>query len=189
MRRRILLWTLIGTVWAFLLSVWPRRVLDTLLQALKPRVDTSVPPDKLSPAEMGAVLGFAEVLVAERALSPAERGPLVDHINDRTLGTPGFLALYRRTAALLNRLTPRPFADLPRGERVALVEQLRLADSRVRSLEYVRPLNREALLTRQHVVPDLIAAYYASPAGWAVVGYDISPGQCGDLARYTRQES
>ena len=189
MRRRALLWALIGAVWAFLLSVWPRRVLDTLLGVLKPRVDTSVPPDKLSPAEMGAVLGFAEVLVADRALSPAERGPLVDHINDRTLGTPGFLALYRRTAALLDRLTSRPFADLSRDERVALVERLRLADSRVQSLEYLRPFDRQALLTRQHVVPDLVAAYYASPAGWAVVGYDVSPGQCGDLARYTRQES
>jgi len=137
---------------------------------------------------MGAVLGFAEVLVVERALSPAERGPLVEHINDRTLGTPGFLALYRRTAAFLDRLTSRPFADLPRVERRALVERLHLADSRVRSLEYVWPFAREALLTREVVVPDLIAAYYTSPAGWAVVGYDTSPGQCGDLARYTREE-
>jgi hypothetical protein len=188
MRRRALLWTLIGAVWAFLLSFWPRRVWDTLLELFKPRVDSALPPDKLSPAEMGAVLGFAEVLVAERTLSSAERAPLVDHINDRTLGTPGFLALYRHTAALLDRLTSRPFADLPRDERVALVERLRLADSHVRSLEYVRPFNREALLTRQHVVPDLIAAYYTSPVGWALVGYDISPGQCGDLVRYTREE-
>jgi hypothetical protein len=187
MRRRALLWILIGTAWAFV-SLWPRRAGDTLLGMLRPRVDTSLPPDKLSPAEIGALLGFAEVLVAERALPPAERGPLVEHINDRTLGTPGFLSLYRRAAGLLDRLAPRPFADLPRAERVAFVERLRLADSRVQRLEYLRPFNREALLTRQLVVPDLIAAYYTSPAGWAVVGYDTSPGQCGDLARYTREE-
>jgi hypothetical protein len=187
MRRRALLWILIGIVWA-LVSLWSRRVRDTLLEMLRPRVDASLPPDTLSPAEIGAVLGFAEVLVAERTLSPAERGPLVQHINDRTLGAPGFLSLYRSTAGLLDSLTPQPFADLPRVERVALVERLRLTDSRVQNLEYLWPFKREALLTRQLVVPDLIAAYYASPAGWAVVGYDRSPGQCGDLTRYTREE-
>jgi hypothetical protein len=163
-------------------------VANTLLEMLRPQVDTSLPPGTLSPAEIGAVLAFAEVLVSEQALSPAERGPLVEHISDRTLGTPGFLSLYRRTAGLLDRLTQRSFAHVPWAERVALVEHLRLADSRVRMREYFWPINREALLTRQLVVPDLIAAYYSSPAGWAVVGYDTSPGQCGDLAGYTREE-
>ena len=187
MRRRALLWILAGTLWA-VVSLWPRRILDTLVGMLAPRVDVSLPPGRLSAAEISAILAFAEVLVAEQALAPAERGPLVEHINDRTIATPGFLSLYRRTAGLLDRLTPQPFADLPRAERIALVQRLRLADSRVRTLEYLWSFNREAWLVRQHAVPDLIAAYYTSPAGWAVVGYDTSPGQCGDLARYTRAE-
>ena len=47
------------------------------------------------------------------------------------------------------------------------------------------PFPDDASLVRTRVVPNLIAGYYASPAGWAVVGYDVFPGRCGDLARYT----
>ena len=187
MTRRALFWIVIGAAWIFV-ALQSRRLLDTLLEIVKPRVDATLPPDRLSSAEISAVLAFAEVLVSDRALSAAERGPLVEHVNDRTLGAPGFLSLYRGTAHLLDRLTSRPFAELPRADREALVQRLRLADTRVSDLEYLRPFHRESLLTRQFVVADLIAAYFTSPAGWAVVGYDTSPGQCGDLVRYTRAE-
>jgi len=187
MRRRALLWILLGTTWA-IVSLSFRHVVEILLETFRPRVDTSLPPGALSRAEIDTVLAFAEVLVTERSLSPAERGSLVEHVNDRTLDTLGFLSLYRGTTRHLNRLTSRSFADLPLAERTTLVERLHLADSRVQSAEYLWPFNREALLTRQFVVPDLIAAYYASPSGWAVVGYDTCPGQCGTLTRYTRGE-
>jgi len=187
MKRRGFLWILFGIVWA-LVTLWPLRVRDLLVGLVRPRVDTSLPPGRLSAADLDAVLAFAEVLVAERALGPAERGPLVDHINDRALGTPGFLSLYQDTARVLNRLTAQPFGQLAFAERLALVERRRLLASGVHVLEYVWPSNRETLLTRQFVVPDLIWAYYTSPAGWAVVGYDTSPGQCGTLTRYTHEE-
>src|SRR2546421_591140 len=76
-------------------------------------------------------------------------------------------------------------ATLAPLERSALVTRFRLGSAATLPDEDLGPFPDDASLVRTRVVPDLIAGYYASPAGWAVVGYDVFPGRCGDLARYT----
>ena len=64
----------------------------------------------------------------------------------------------------------------------------RLASSRVRPDEPPGPYPDETREVLARAVPDLIAGYYNSAAGWAAVGYAVFPGQCGDLDRYTRPQ-
>ncbi len=64
-----------------------------------------------------------------------------------------------------------------------------LAASGVRPGEDLGRFPDEMRSLRTRAVPDLIGGYYASPAGWAAVGYDTFPGRCGELTRYTRPES
>ena len=94
------------------------------------------------------------------------------------------LGLYREAAAVLDRLAGAPFSKLAMRDRRDIVARHDLAPSRAR---IPRP-EGVANAIRRHVALDLIAGYYASPTGWALVGYGIFPGRCGDLTRYTRPE-
>lgn len=138
----------------------------------------------LSDTEKETLLAFAEVLVGSRPLSPPERGELLSDIADRGRASEDTLALYRETAALLDRLARTPFTTLGMRERLEVVARHDLAPSRARVL---RP-HDAAYAVQKRVAPDLIAGYYSSPMGWAAVGYGIFPGRCGDLVRYTRPE-
>lgn len=143
----------------------------------------------LSATDLEDLLAFAGVLVAEgRSLSAGERRDLVDHVEYRlTQGGGYYLDLYRTTAALLERLAGTRFSSLDAARRVELVTRHRLAaPPRGGGHPAVRPDEVQAVLAR--VVPDLVGGYYGSPAGWAIVGYAVFPGRCGDLARYTRPE-
>lgn len=143
----------------------------------------------LSRAEMEDLVALAEVLVEGRTLAPAERGHLVEHIEDRTRRSPGHLSLYRTTVRTLERLAGRRVASLELRERIELVARHRLAASQVSPGEDLGPFPEEMRTLRTRAVPDLIGGYYGSPAGWAVVGYATFPGRCGDLTRYVRPES
>ena len=143
----------------------------------------------LSSAEMEDLIAFAEVLVEGRTLTPAERGSLVEHIEERTRRTQGHLSIYRTTVSTLERLGGRRFASLEIRERIQLVARHRLAAAEVWPGEDLGPFPKEMRTLRTRAVPDLIGGYYGSPAGWAAVGYETFPGRCGDLTRYTRQES
>jgi hypothetical protein len=154
---------------------------------VRPRVASSPSPrvgEALSDSEREALLAFAEVLVEGRPLSPSERGALLSHLEDRVRAWEGTLALYRDTAALLDRLAGTGFSTLGLRERTELVTREGLGPSRRR----IEGGDDAARAARTRVAPDLIAGYYASPAGWAVVGYEVYPGRCGDLTRYTRPE-
>lgn len=137
----------------------------------------------LSPPELEDLVAFAEVLVDGRALSPVERRHLVDHIETRMRLDAGYRALYRTTVDLLNRLADARFSTLDIAQRIALMTRHRLTASGVRPDENPGAFP-EAARVRTRAVPDLIGGYYGSPAGWAAVGYDAFPGECGDLARY-----
>ena len=139
---------------------------------------------------MENLVALAEVLVQGRALSPSERGRLVEVINDRALNTPGYLSLYRLTASVLDRLAHKRFADLSLPERTDLVLRHRLLPDGDPDTPSSPPpsVTEPEGAVREIAVPDLIAGYYRSPAGWAVVGYETFPGRCGDLVRYTRPE-
>ncbi len=143
---------------------------------------------RLSAAELESLVAFGEVLLEGRTLPPPERGYLVGFIEERTAGSAAYLSLYRMTAGTLDHLAGRPFASLPLGERGAMVERYGLAAWQAPPAGDPSPLSAEVLALRTRAVPDLIRGYYASPAGWAVVGYDSFPGRCGDPTRYTRPE-
>ena len=188
-RRRLLTLLLLilgAVVIPFLWRPW--RLIQLVADAFKPRIDPSSATGALSDDEMASVVAFAEVLVEERTLSPAERGYLIEHVTDRTRSTPGYLALYRTTATLLDRLARTSFAALDLRGRADVMIRHRLTVSEVRIREYLLPFRRPELLVRALAVPDLIHGYYRSPAGWAVVGYAAFPGRCSNLIRYTRRE-
>ncbi len=142
----------------------------------------------LSLAEMETLVAFGEVVVEGRTLEPAERRSLIEYLEDRTGRSPGDLAVYQTTATTLDRLAAQPFVRLDVRERAALIARHRLGDWQGSSGEAPDSIPTEIRSIRAHVVPNLIHAYYASPAGWAIVGYETFPGRCGDLTRYTRPE-
>jgi hypothetical protein len=135
----------------------------------------------LSPAEMADLIAFGEVLLEGRALAPPERRYLVEHIEDRTTRSAEYVSLYRAAVTILDRVAGRRFATLEIRERIDLITRHGLAA--VQGAAQAPSDEMRALLTQ--VVPDLIRGYFASPIGWAVVGYDTFPGRCGELTRYT----
>ena len=138
----------------------------------------------LSDTEKETLLAFAEVLVGDRPLPVPARAELLSHITARVMASEDTLALYREAAAVLDRLAGAPFSTLAMRDRRDIVARHDLAPSRARMPRTEGVANA----IRRHVAPDLIAGYYASPTGWALVGYGIFPGRCGNLARYTRPE-
>jgi hypothetical protein len=140
----------------------------------------------LSSSELDDLVAFAEIVVGAGPLSPAERGFLVEHIEYRAgQGFGDYLSSYRTAIRLLARLAGMRFSRLDLGGRTALVTRHRLGVRQVWPDENLGPFADDARVVRTRVVGDLIGGYYASPAGWAVVGYEAYPGRCSDLARYT----
>jgi hypothetical protein len=189
-RRRILQLLVVaaGSALALLLFWRPQRLAHLVSLRFKPRLDAT-PPGALSRREAETIVAFAAVLVEGRELNAQEAGYVVEHVTDRAGKTPGYLALYRKTAGLLDRLAGVPFSSLSLEQRIDLMVEHRFTDSDVRIREYLLPWGRDTLAVRALVVPDLILGYYLSPAGWAAVGYEAFPGRCGDLTRYTRAEA
>jgi hypothetical protein len=142
----------------------------------------------LSPAEIEDLIAFAEIVVEGRPLAPAARADLLAHIEDRLERRPESVELYRTTVRLLERLAGRRFSALDAAARLELVGRHRLAVPDVRPSESLGRFADEVRTVRSRVVRDVIGGYYASPSGWAVVGYAVFPGRCGELTRYTRPE-
>jgi hypothetical protein len=152
------------------------------------RRNSSAPAGALSQREMESILAYAEVLVEGRTLAPAERKHLIEHIEHQTRNSPGALLLYQLAAGLLDRVALVHFSTLDLRKRAAIVASHRLVPDAVRREDSLLPSERQVSAVRAFVVPDLIAGYYASPAGWAAVGYRAFPGRCSNLIRYTRAE-
>ena len=143
----------------------------------------------LSPAEREDLLAFAEIVVDGRPLAPSERADLLAHLQDRLDRRSEFLELSRTTVRLLERLGGQRFSTLDPAARLELVTRHRLGVSDVRVGESLGPFAEEVRAVRSRLVRDVIGGYYASPSGWAIVGYTVFPGRCGDLTRYTRAET
>jgi len=189
--RRSILQLLAGAAGAALalLLLWrPQRLAQLVSLRFKPRLDATA-PGVLSKRETETIVAFAAILVEGRELDAQETSYVVEHVTDRAGKTPGYLALYRKTAGLLDRLAGAPFSSLPLEQRIGLMVRHRFTDRDVRIREYLRPWGRETLAVRALAVPDLVGGYYFSPAGWAAVGYRAFPSRCGDLTRYTRAEA
>jgi hypothetical protein len=153
--------------------------------ALEPSPSTA----RLSELDRDDLLAFAELVVEGRTLAPTDRQYLTEYIEDRTTHSAWHRVLYRTTVDLLERLAGQRFARLTVPERVGLIVRHRLGVSDVWPGEALGRFPDEMRAVRTRAVRDLLGAYYASPAGWAVVGYQSFPGRCGDLTRYTRAES
>ncbi len=134
-------------------------------------------------------MAFAEIVVEGRPLGPVERADLLAHVEDRLARRPESIQFYRTTVRLLERLAGQRFSALHATARLELVSRHRLAVADVRPSESLGPFADEVRTVRSQVVRDVIAGYYASPSGWAAVGYAAFPGRCGDVTRYTRAET
>jgi len=80
------------------------RAADGVSRPVRAVLDPPATTGLLSSTEMQDLLAFAEVLVEGRALTPAERAYLIEHIEDRTRRHPGHLSIYRTTLSALGRL-------------------------------------------------------------------------------------
>jgi hypothetical protein len=136
----------------------------------------------LSVADLDDLVAFTGVLAAGAELPAADRAHVLEHLQERQrAGGRSQIEAYRAAVRLLARLAGARFATLSIDRRVDVVRRHDLG----RTVE--RPGDAgEAREVRARVVGDLIGGYYASPAGWAVVGYAAFPGRCGSLERYTR---
>ena len=143
---------------------------------------------RLSAEDVDDLIAFVGVLVEGRALNPTERDDVLAHVQDRLERQEGSRDLYRTTVRLLERLGGRRFSLLDVPARLELVTRHRLGIADVRPSESLGAFADDLRAVRTGVVRDLIGGYYASPSGWAVVGYTAFPGRCGDLTRYTRAE-
>ena len=142
----------------------------------------------LSATELDDLLAFAGLVVEGRPLAPSEREALVAEIEARATLDAESLSLYRTTVTVLRRLASQPFATLDAAAGAALVARHRLDSRHVAPDDDLGPFGDDVRAVRTRAVPNLVGAYYGSPAGWAVVGYGTFPGRCGDLVRYTRAE-
>jgi hypothetical protein len=146
------------------------------------------PENAVSPHEMDDLVAFAEILLEGRPLSAEERGHLVAHIETRIRLNSWYLTLYRTSVAYVNQVAGTRVSTLDVAERTALLTRHHLLSATIGVDEDPAGLPDPARDLRTRAVPDLIGGYYNSPVGWAVVGYDVFPGTCGDLSRYTRAE-
>jgi hypothetical protein len=144
---------------------------------------------RLSDPELEDLVAFAELLVEGRSLSPVERDALVGSIAGHVAREPDYLGLCRTTVSLLGRMAGRRFSSLTMTERIELMTRHRLNSPDAPAEDDRGPLADDARAVRTRARRALIADYYRSPAGWAAVGYDVFPGRCGDLGRYTRPEA
>lgn len=140
----------------------------------------------LKPAESAILVAYAEALADDRDFSEETRLYMKTHLANRTRNDAGYLALFELTAAFLAKYGD--FAKLTRERRVALLEQHGMMSCRVHLRECVSPFGETQRIIRGLAAPDLVSAYYLSAAGWAVVGYSVFPGGCGDLRRYAQPE-
>lgn len=168
---------------------WAGRVAEAGPRPGRPPLDPAPGRGTLSATEMDDLIALGEVLVGDGTLALPERGYLVEHIEDRLRRSPAYLSLYRTAVSALARLAGRRFARLEIGERREVIVRHRLAVSEIWPDEDLGRFPAEMRALRKRAVPDLIGGYFASPAGWAAVGYAVFPGRCGDLTRYTRPES
>ena len=150
--------------------------------------DAAQAPGRLSSAELDELIAFAELLVEGRPLTRAGREVLVAEIEARGTRDADSITLYRKTVELLRSLAGRPFSALDISARRALIAKHKLDSSDVRPGDELGPFAEDVTAVRTEALRLLISDYYGSSAGWAAVGYQVFPGRCGDLTRYTRRE-
>ncbi len=146
------------------------------------------PTGTLTATEIDTLIALSEVLVDDKDLSDDEKNCIRSHVQIRTENDPGYLDLFQLTSAEVGRLGGGEFRLRSREDRSRLLQNAGFLKYPVKNRESLFPFGRARVRIRMLAIPDLIAGYYRSAAGWATVGYRVFPGQCGELKRYTRPE-
>jgi hypothetical protein len=153
---------------------------------LRPSLDEAAPTGVLAAADLATLRAFTATLVGDE-LDEAAWAPVRDELARAAIERRGFAAVCARACRLLDRLGDGPFADAPPDVRAARVAAARLTVRPVAKHELLAPGRRTRHEVRELLVPELLRAYFDSPAGWAVVGYDATLGGCRDPFAYTRR--
>jgi hypothetical protein len=177
-----------GLIGRLLLGLGIESLLGPLRSRAQDQPEPSSPTVRLSDAELDDLMAFAGLVVEGRSLSLVERAAFVGVVEARTDRGGDSIALYRATVRLLERLAGRRFSTLDVPARLELIARYRLGSSHVRPDDDFGPYADDMRRVRLAVLRMLIADYYSSSAGWAIVGYTTFPGICGNLERYTRAE-
>ncbi len=163
----------------------------------EPQLEESAPTGTLSDGETATIVALALVILPPDAAGDAAELAR-HHAANRCARVPGYLAEYQRAARLLDERsvarTAQPFAALPVAARDTVLRALLWSYSGRRMVgtvgRYVEQATVPApvLAMRRFVIGDLLAAFYASAAGWATVGYTHYPGTAAaDPREYTRR--
>jgi hypothetical protein len=176
----------------------PLSLRQRLKAAIKARLGATLDPSgatgELSLREHEAVFALFQVITADPEFPFDEYRRFVDR---QTREVPGALDAYRRSVALLDRMArgtvegegPR-FALLPGRERDRVLRRLfrpyphaerqlalrRLSRLTSRNIRLLVDAGARRSL-RHHVMRGLLAFYYSTAEGWAVVGWAEFPGK------------
>jgi hypothetical protein len=168
------------------------RVLSKLRERLQPALDRRAPVGILTDAQHEVIYALLQVLAGDTSFPRADVRAYVD---ERTSTVPGYLREYQTAVELLSAATARrhPGTAFPALSVAARDEVLRSFLRRYPSPRGQPAWRRRLRLTsenvdtlvaggqarrfRLYVARDLLAFYFSSAAGWAVVGYQAFPGR------------
>ncbi len=188
-RRRVLLFlaAAASSLLALLALLTDRRgVWLALERVLAPRLDPSSAPGPLSRRDVDTVLAYADVLLSDTGVSAAARVDLEGHVRDRCQHEPGYRDAYRLAVTVLDDAAGGEFASRPFDERRRIVHRRNLHRHDVRARDWLWTVDRRGLAVRALAARDLVAGFFLSSAGWALLGYETFPGRCRNLSDYTR---
>lgn len=147
----------------------------------EPQLDGS-PVGALNEGEMATLVALAEVaLPSESGIDTA--GFARHHFHRRAASEAGFLSEYRSTVVLLDGEAQQRgadgFAAASPEARQAVLESLLWSHPNTNVVAgYLEQAfsSPQALAMRRFVLSDLLAAFFASPDGWSLLGYQHFPG-------------
>lgn len=164
-----------------------------LLSPLPLRLDTNHPLGALSEQEMQTIIALAEALFPSDIKTPDIF--IKQYVNTQTNNEKGYLKAYRESAALLDTEASNLFGKDKVFYSLTLADRNRVLDSLLgfyRKYNYSKRIQKRlemifvserAQALRSFVVKPLLRAFYESPYGWRVVGYDSFPGRPGRNAK------
>lgn len=139
----------------------------------------------LTSAELGDLRALTEAIAAGGPVDDADWAPIADTLMLRARHTRGFAGLCARACRRLDALAGGRFEALSAAERGRVIAAHRLGTHPVPAAELLLVGRRADHEIRDLVVPEIIRAYYDSPAGWRVIGYDAVLGACREPFAYT----
>lgn len=154
---------------------------------VRPTLAPRAPTGLLTATQLATLRAFAEVVATGEPIDDdawdSVRASLIGLARER----PGFHGLCVRGCRLLDALGTGPFAAAALDARIVAVGVARLAIRPVSAAELLVPGRRVHHEVRELLVPEVLRAFFDSPAGWRLVGYGEVLGECRDPWAYTRR--